>query len=83
MSTEGREPSADALDSIRLSVSPEPTDEELLAIVQALQLLDDSADDHERAPKRSAWEETALDEVLRSRTWRYQARSWTARSRSF
>jgi hypothetical protein len=65
--------------AVRLSVYPEPTDDELLAIVEALKLLADSrgVDDHEASPDRSAWEQTAIEQGLRSRTWIHQARSWT------
>jgi hypothetical protein len=64
--------------AIRLSVQPEPTDDELLAIVQALKLLDVSggADDRDFRQRRSEWEQTAIEQGLRLRTWAHRSRSW-------
>jgi hypothetical protein len=61
---------------LRLSVSPAPTDEEFVAIAQALELLGEHEDRSESGPDESTWSQVARHETLRKRTWSYQARCW-------
>ena len=69
-------------DDIRLTVTPEPTDEELLAILQALRSLEpDEVEPEEHGQTRSSWQEISRQEGLRARNWPAQVRSWADRRR--
>jgi hypothetical protein len=61
---------------LRLSVSPSPTDEEFVAITQALELLGEHEDQAESRSDDSPWSQVARHETLRKRTWSYQERCW-------
>lgn len=62
---------------LRLSISPEPSDEELLAIMNALQMLyDESHQSPDSEPAGSGWDVRARDEGMRARNWPYQVQSW-------
>jgi hypothetical protein len=63
---------------VRLTIEPEPTEEELLAIIQALRLLDDDGkvNSGSHIPEDS-WAQCAREQVLRQRTRAFQGRSWT------
>lgn len=69
-------------DKIRLKVTPEPTGEELLAILEALRSLEpDTSEPEEYGQTRSAWQEISRQEGLRARNWPAQVRSWADRRR--
>ena len=69
-------------DDIRLTVTPEPTDDELLAILQALRSLGLEASEPEGYGQiRSAWQEISRQEGTRVRNWPTQVRSWADRRR--
>ncbi len=69
-------------DSIRVSIHPEPTDEEFLAILQALKVLDNEPEavDGERGEtKSSGWRAMYRQEQQRLRHWPWQEQSWARR----
>jgi hypothetical protein len=61
---------------LRLSVSPPPTNEEFVAIAQALELLGEHEDQVEPRPNESPWSQVTRHETLRKRNWSYQERCW-------
>jgi hypothetical protein len=65
---------------LQVAVSPEPTDEELLAIMQALRALEqeDSRGIESRRPETN-WGEIGRKEDLRARNWPLQVRNWSDR----
>ena len=64
-------------DEIRLTVTPQPSDEELLAILQALQALDpDDQEPVQHDGNRSVWQEVSRNKGVRARNWPAQVRSW-------
>ena len=65
-----------AHEPLRLSVSPDPTDDELLAILQALRMLESKHDEQSESIARSEWQEIARHEGLRVRNWPAQVRGW-------
>jgi hypothetical protein len=67
---------------IRCEISPEPADDELLAILQALKLLNVglAADDKASRPAlESLWGDRARHEQMPDRNWLTQVRSWSAK----
>jgi hypothetical protein len=67
--------------TIRLSVHPEPDDEELLVILQALRLLQaDQADSSSPPESESLWRSQGRATEQRSHVWPYQEQTWAQRS---
>lgn len=63
---------------LRLTIHPEPTGIELVAILQALDLLGQSDEESSRnVNDEQAWEELARRGGVRARNWPYQLRCWS------
>jgi hypothetical protein len=63
--------------SLRLTVTPEPTDEELIAILEVLRTrMMAPPNISGRGDARSGWELAARREMLRSTVWTVQFECW-------
>lgn len=63
---------------LRLTINPDPTGGELVAILQALELLEqEKVDSAWEAAGNQVWEELARQGGVRARNWPYQSRCWS------
>jgi hypothetical protein len=72
---------SEADERIQLTIRPQPTDEELVAILHALELLEKDRAENEASDNCSSsnWYSIGRDEQQRTRHWPFQEQSWQNR----